>query len=131
MFRLDCDYTLFGEYNGYINSSSNRFFSNSNSECFNLLGEFSFMKVKNIDLINFLKGFFNLGSLREYLTDPENNKLMRHEISQYKDNIRHGCCEVYFPTDGENRKLENFFQLKNGKKHGLSLIHISEPTRRS
>ena len=78
------------------------------------------MKVKNIDLINFLKGFFNLGSLREYLTDPENNKLMRHEISQYKDNIRHGCCEVYFPTDGENRKLENFFQLKNGKKHGIT-----------
>ena len=77
------------------------------------------MRIWNINLINLIKGLLGIGYVREYISDPNNNKLMRHEISQYKNKLMHGCSEIYFPISG-NRKLETFFQVKNGRKHGFS-----------
>ena len=74
----------------------------------------------NINILNLIKGFIGKGPVREFLTDPDGNKLMRHEISQYKGKKQHGCCELYYPVSGKKRKLENYFQVKHGKKHGFT-----------
>ena len=77
------------------------------------------IKFKNVNILNLFKGFWGIGSMREYLTDPDKNKELRHEISQYRNKHVHGCTEVYYPISGTQRRMENFFQLRNGKKFGF------------
>ena len=77
------------------------------------------MKIKNVNIINFIAGLIGVGSTREFFSAPNGPVDLRHEISQFKGSKQHGCSEVFFPTSGTQRKLEMFGQWRNGKKVGI------------
>ena len=77
------------------------------------------MKIKNVNIINFIAGQIGVGSTREYCSIPNGHGDLVHEISQFKDSKKHGCSEIYCPVSGTQRKMTMFGQWRDGKKCGI------------